>query len=217
MIWLSRYRWYVSHRSSPREWFNGGAARANVWLMRRDQRGAWATSAVWLLAALLPVGCKKPASDAPQVHGAAEGAHPQAAAPPVGDADMVAAVSNVSSDTPINLKFRLASRPEVGKPLTIELELVPDAGQQIQHIHMAFQAGEGLDVQGEQRLDIDAHAAESTVHHDLTVVPRHAGVLQLHATAVVDTSSASLARSYGIPVITFDVPPSVPVSHSVPD
>jgi hypothetical protein len=130
---------------------------------------------------------------------------------------MVSAVSNVSSDTPINLKFRLTSRPEVDKPLTIEFAVVPDSPEQIQHIHLAFLAGEGLDVQGEQKLDVDARAAAGTVRHDLTVVPRHAGVLQLHATAVVDTSSASLARSYGIPVITFAAPAPGPVSHSVPD
>jgi hypothetical protein len=208
----------------PGEWFNRKAARANVAAMRHDLRGKWLTGALWLAAPLLLVGCTKSASDAAslrQSHDDADKAQAtvasSAALQAAGDADMVAAVSNVSSDTPISLKFRLASRPEVDKPVIIEIALVPDAAEQIQHIHLSFQPGEGLEIQGEQKLDIEARAAAGAMRHDLTVVPRHTGVLQLHATAVVDTNSASLARSYGIPVITFDAPRSAPPSHSVPD
>jgi hypothetical protein len=205
----------------PGEWFNRKAARAKVAVMRHDLRGIWLTGALWLAAALLSVGCTKSGSD---VQGASQSSgtvqtKTQIAAATVmaGDADMVAAVSSVSSDTPINLKFRIATRPEVDKPLVVEIALVPDPTERIQHIHLSFQPGEGLEMQGERNLDIEARDAATTVRQELMVVPRHSGLLQLHAIAVVDTNAASLARSYGIPVITFDAPQSVPLSHSVPD
>jgi hypothetical protein len=117
------------------------------------------------------------------------------------DADMVSAVTAANTTKPISLKFRIGSRPVVGKPLKLELAVLPDSPTRIVRVHLIFQPSEGLAVVGEHEMDIDEIAAQSRVQRELTLQPLQPGVLSLTATAVVDTDAESISRSYTIPLI----------------
>ncbi len=117
------------------------------------------------------------------------------------DADMVSAVTAANTTKPISLKFRIGNRPEVGKPLKLELAVLPDSPSRIVRVHLIFQPSEGLAVVGAHEMDIDEVAAQSRVQREMTLQPLQAGVLSLTATAVVDTDAESITRSYTIPLI----------------
>jgi hypothetical protein len=154
------------------------------------------------IAALL-AGCSRTSNEVRVAGGAGDVGRGQAnsVSQPSTDADMVAAVSSVPSTTPISLRYRLADAPQVGQPVTVELVLITDSGVQVTRLHLAFRADEGLELRGSPTVDVEEAEANGTLRRQLVVVPRRDGVLQLHATAVVDTSKDSVARVYSIPLI----------------
>lgn len=117
------------------------------------------------------------------------------------DADFVAAVSNASSTTPIAVRFRIGSRPVVGKPFTIEILVQPDEQQAVSHIHLTFAPTDGLALEGDATIDAGEREAKAGLRRELRVTASQAGVLSLGATALVDTDTLSITRTYLIPVI----------------
>jgi hypothetical protein len=120
--------------------------------------------------------------------------------------DLVNAVSAANSTTPISLKFRIETKPVVGQPVTIELVLIPAQGIAIDHIHSSFQVGDGMQLASERAFDVEQPEAGVPLEHELTVLPRQPGVMEVTATVIVDSESGSLARSYAIPVIAEALP-----------
>jgi hypothetical protein len=117
------------------------------------------------------------------------------------DPDLVNAVSSANSTTPISMKFRIASHPLVGRPLTIEVALIPAQGVEFQHIHTSFQVGDGLQLSSERAYDVEQPAAGIPLEQELTVLPQQSGVLQINAIVTVDSDSGSISRTYSIPII----------------
>jgi hypothetical protein len=122
------------------------------------------------------------------------------------DPDLVTAVNSAHSNTPIGMKFGLASRPAVGTPLKVTIALIPAVGAGISHIHASFQPGDGLLLQSDRTLDVSDPGAGVVIEHEVSVVPQQSGVLSLGATVMVDMDGNSLARSYAIPLIVRDHP-----------
>jgi hypothetical protein len=117
------------------------------------------------------------------------------------DVDMVAGVSPGGSEPPIGLKFRIDTRPVVGMPAQLVLQLVPTPGVEISHIHGSLQVAEGLQLQSAHTFDIDAPQAGVPLEQHVTVVPQRNGVLSLNATLEIDYGNGSVARTYAIPLI----------------
>jgi len=130
-----------------------------------------------------------------------EAARALAAVVAAADADMVSAVTSADTTRPISLKFRIGTRPEVGKPLKLELVVVPDSPARIVRVLLIFQPSEGLAVVGDHQLDIGEAEAQARIQRELTLQPMQAGVLSLAATAVIDTETESISRTYTIPLI----------------
>ena len=120
------------------------------------------------------------------------------------DADMVTAVSSARSTTPINMKFALSARPVVGTAVTLTVALIPAPDAGINHIHVSFQPGDGLQLPADRVLDVTSPDAGQLIEQQLSVVPQQAGVLLLNATVLVDMDGGSMARGYTIPVIAGD-------------
>lgn len=152
------------------------------------------------VAALL-AGCARSADEVRAAHDARAGTQAVTASGPAADTDMVAAVSNVPSTTPVSLHYRLDDVPQVGKPVTIELALVTDANVHVLRLHLSFHADDGLELRGNPAVDLSEAEAGGTLRRQVVVVPQQGGVLQLHATAVVDSGDDSVARVYSIPLI----------------
>jgi hypothetical protein len=120
------------------------------------------------------------------------------------DADLVAAVGSAHSDAPINVKFRLDKRPQLGVPLQILVAIIPASNAQIGHLHGSFLPDTGMSVQGDRAFDAKDLRAGEPLEHQLTVVPEQPGVLNVNATFTLDLDNGSVTYSYAIPVIVGD-------------
>ena len=118
--------------------------------------------------------------------------------------DLVAAVSNADTATPVSLRFKLPEQPRVGQPLRLQLALAQAPGVEIDSMHVSFQPREGLDVQSEHSVEFVSPAVGATQQMMVTVLPGQAGVLGLAVTVQVDGNSSSIARSFMIPLIAID-------------
>jgi hypothetical protein len=110
-------------------------------------------------------------------------------------------VSASGSGPPISVKFRLDTKPVVGRPTQLVLALITSEGIENSHIHGALQAADGLLLQSPKSFDIDVPVGGDPVQQDVTVVPQRDGVLSLSATVVIDYENTSLSRTYVIPLI----------------
>jgi hypothetical protein len=114
--------------------------------------------------------------------------------------DMVAAVS-ASKGPPVELKFALPVRPEVGQVTDIDVALIPSQPLP-ESVSITFQIGEGLDiVEGSQMERIEKLTPGAPIRHVVKVLPKRDGIFSL--TAVVSFTSSNLEsnRTYSIPVI----------------
>lgn len=123
----------------------------------------------------------------------------------VADDGMVSAVS--ASGKPgasVDLKFDLATKPELGKPLVVTVAVVPRAAD-IAQLRVVFQSNEAVEVQSGSEMPMQEKPADGVaVSHAVTVVPRREGVLYLGAVALVESGAGSVARSFAIPIIVGD-------------
>lgn len=158
---------------------------------------------IWLCVIVLAgvAGCgwreDKPAA-APDSGKAAAAPAPRKAS--AVDKDMVSAVSGAKSSAIVDLKFKLGARPEPGKPIDIDIAVIPKvAGARIR---VLLQNAEGLEIRsGQEMLLSEPLAAGESAIHRVTVVPARDGVFAMTAVALVDTDQSSVTRTFAIPVI----------------
>jgi hypothetical protein len=115
--------------------------------------------------------------------------------------DMVAAVSSSKPGPPVELKFVLTSRPEVGQVMDVDVAVVPRAPVP-DSVSVAFQVADGLDiVDGSQLERVEKLVDGTPVRHVVKLIPKRDGIFAM--TAVVTFTSASLdsTRTFTIPVI----------------
>lgn len=121
-------------------------------------------------------------------------------------AGMVDAVGPSSSQVPVELKFSIRKRPEVGQDDEIDYALVPEA-QGIEQIHLAFGALEGLEVTSHGPiLAAVKPASGAPIFGSVTVRPAKTGVFTLTAAVGVQSNNQSRAWIFRIPIITADGP-----------
>jgi len=151
------------------------------------------------------VGCARdgtPGADAAAAGTAAAGSRRGAKAPV--DAMVSAVSASGKPGAPVELKFDLGSRPELGKPLEVTVAVVP-LGEGITQLRVVFQSNEAVEVQAGSEMAVqDRPAAGVPVSHTVTVVPRRDGVFYLGAVALVEGPGGSVARSFAIPIIVGD-------------
>lgn len=113
---------------------------------------------------------------------------------------MVRAVSPSGDTQLIDLKFSIDEKPEVGKPLTIQLALTPVA--KLERIFATFQGSEGLVLgSGGQLAQIDNPTAGVVLAHRISVTPSRDGIFYISATVLADTAEQSITRNFSIPII----------------
>ena len=114
--------------------------------------------------------------------------------------DMVAAVSATGKPgAPVELKFDIASRPELGQPLEIEVAVVPRSAD-ISQLRVVFQSNEAVEVRSGNEAVHNRPTEGTAITHMVTVVPKREGVFYLGAVALVDGAEGSVARSFAIPI-----------------
>jgi len=154
----------------------------------------------WLVG-LLAVACVAGCERAPEA--GAESAPPPARTvaqtatlPP----HMVSAVSGGKSNSSVDLKFALASRPEPGRPLDIDLAVIPREPEAT--VRVIVQNTDGISISAGQEVTIPKGAEPGVpVTHRVTVLPARDGIFSLSAVALVDSDKSSVTRTFAIPII----------------
>jgi hypothetical protein len=145
-----------------------------------------AAAAASSLARLKAIGAKTPSA-------AKEHALP-------GSADFVDAVAGPKSAVPVEVQFELHARPEVGKPVELDVHVIPTAP--LGRIVTSFHAEDGLAIeQGGAASEMDKPTPGVPFSHALTIVAQHDGIFYVSATVLVDLGADSVARTFTIPVI----------------
>ena len=117
---------------------------------------------------------------------------------------MVAAVSATGKPgAPVDLKFDLPTKPELDKPLEVNVALVPRSAE-LSQLRLVFQSNEAVEVRSGSEAVLDKPADGVALTHTVTVVPKREGVFYLGAVALVEGPSGSVARSFAIPIIVGD-------------
>jgi hypothetical protein len=119
-------------------------------------------------------------------------------------AEMVTAVSAGKPGAPVDMKFDLKNRPELGKPL--EVEVLVTAVSPLDKVHLTFQGTEALEVTGGGELQRSQSMPAGTgIKHTVTVVPRQEGASYVSVIALVEgAGEGSIARAFSIPVLVGD-------------
>jgi hypothetical protein len=116
--------------------------------------------------------------------------------------NMVGAVAaNKPAALPIQVKFELRERPQVGQPVDLDLAIVPMSAS-VDRISGKVEGEEGLEVvEGAQIAPTD-HPAEGTpIRQSVKVLPKQEGILTVHAVVTVDAGPQTSSESYAIPLI----------------
>jgi hypothetical protein len=168
----------------------------------------------WLAAAALALsqsGCgsgeKSAAAQAAggaqtaSVHGATKG---KKAGPGAGEdnlADMVSAVSAAKAGPPVELKFALPTRPEVGQVMDLEVAVIPRAPVPAS-VSASFQVVDGLEIVAGSHLErVDQLVDGKPIRHVVKVLPKRDGIFTLTAVVSFEQANQEWARTFSIPVI----------------
>ena len=128
---------------------------------------------------------------------------PQSASAPGEEAlaDMVAAVSSSKAGPPVELKFLLPTRPEVGQVTDVQVAIVPRAPVP-ENLSVSFQVVDGMDVVGGGQLQNVEHLVDGTpIRHVVKILPKRDGIFALTAVVSFTVSNQDAARTFSIPVI----------------
>ena len=115
--------------------------------------------------------------------------------------DMVAAVSSVKAGPPVELKFTLPTRPEVGQVMDLDVAVVPREPVP-ESLSVSFQVADGLDiVDGSQLERVDKLVDGAPIRHVVKILPKRDGVFALTAVVSFAASNQDGSRTFSIPVI----------------
>ena len=140
--------------------------------------------------------------DAPEAQGSSSGpAIPRQASKVAGLApDMVSAVSSGKSATVVSVHFALRAAPTIGKPLPVDIAVVPHVD--FRTLRVVFEARDGVKLQGDTSIGpVNDAAAEKAITHHLELMPESEGVYMVTASVDTEGGEGSITRVFSIPVI----------------
>jgi hypothetical protein len=174
------------------------------------------TTAVALLAGLLAVGCgskdegaaaeggaDKAAATAAKQAADAEGAAATAAANDK-TANMATAVADSKTTAPIDLKYDVLAKPDIGQPFEIELAFVPQVAADM--LEVEVNDAPGLVIVGERAASFAPVASGEIYTHKILLRGDNAGLFYVSVIAKVSTKVQSESRAFSIPVVIGTVP-----------
>jgi hypothetical protein len=120
-------------------------------------------------------------------------------------AGMVSAVSLGKSALPVGLKFELAARPEVGRPLAINLVVLPQIAAESGSI--AVTSADGFEpLAAGAAADLAAVAPEEAYRRSIKVTPARPGVLLLTLGVSLKHDENSETREFSVPILVEEPP-----------
>jgi hypothetical protein len=114
--------------------------------------------------------------------------------------EMVAAVS-LAKGPPVELRFALPVRPEVGQVTEVDVALVPSPPVP-DSVSISFQVVEGLEiVEGSQMERAEKLTAGMPIRHVVKVLPMRDGIFTISAVVAFTSGKVEATRTFSIPVI----------------
>jgi hypothetical protein len=115
---------------------------------------------------------------------------------------MVSAVAASKPSTlPVQLKFDLHDRPDIGQPLDVDLAIVPMSAS-VDRVAGTLEGEDGLELlDGGQIAPTDRPVEGVPIRHSVKVLPKREGIFTLHAVLTVDAAGQSSTGTYSVPVI----------------
>ena len=116
--------------------------------------------------------------------------------------NMVSAVAaNKPSTLPVQVKFELHDRPDVGQPVDVDLAIVPMSAS-VDRLSGRLEGEDGLELlEGAEIAATDRPAEGIPIRHAVKVVARREGIFTVHAVLTVDSSGQTSTETYAMPVI----------------
>jgi hypothetical protein len=115
--------------------------------------------------------------------------------------DMVAAVAATKAGPPVELKFALSARPEVGQVMDLDVAVVPHEPVP-ESLSVSFQVADGIDiVDGSQLERVDKLVDGTPIRHVVRILPKRDGIFALTAVVSLGAASQDVSRTFSIPVI----------------
>jgi hypothetical protein len=115
--------------------------------------------------------------------------------------EMVAAVSGSKAGPPVEMKFVLTSKPEVGQAMDIDVAVIPRAPVP-DSLSVTFQAAEGIDVVDGSHLEKVEKLVDGTpVRHVIKILPKRDGIFAVTAVVSFTSANQDLVRTFSIPLV----------------
>jgi len=120
-------------------------------------------------------------------------------------ASMARAVGNGKPGAAVDLRYDLLQRPEAGKPLQLQVALVPGPG--VDGMEVTFSGMDGISLSGELTASFAGVKSGEAYKHTLSVLPDRNGVFYVTASINAQVGGAMAGRTYSIPfVVGADTP-----------
>jgi hypothetical protein len=121
--------------------------------------------------------------------------------------NMVSAVASTKPSTlPVQVKFEMHDRPDVGQPVEVDLAIVPMSAS-VDRLSGKVEGEDGLElIEGADIAATDRPAEGTPIRHSVKVLPKREGLFTVRAVVTVDASGVSSTDSYSIPLIARPAP-----------
>ena len=129
--------------------------------------------------------------------------------------DMVAAVISNRAASPVQLRYDMSDRPEVGQAVTLNVALIPRAPADRVSVH--FQGGDGLAIlDGADTPPVEKAVEGTPIRHALRFLAKRDGIFTLDAVVSATSGGQVIERSFSIPVIAGKGLAELPRSEATP-
>lgn len=172
--------------------------------MKLGTASPWVRFLSLLAAAALLAACdSEPAPDTkaePVVKAAPKPkADPAKAAASDATAKMARAVGNGKPGAAVDIRYDIQAKPEVGKPMEVEIALIPGPG--VDAMEVTFAGMDGITLAGTLSASFPAVKAGEPYKHTLSLLPDRNGVFYITVAVNTQMGGTSLGRTFSIPFV----------------
>lgn len=129
---------------------------------------------------------------------------PVADAPPDPTSKMARAVGDGKPGAAVDIRYDFASKPEVGKPMEVQIAFVPRSG--VEALDATISGMNGITVAGNLKPHFDNVQAGNSYLHTFTLLPDRNGVYYVTVAVTTTLSGASIGRTFSIPFVVGAAP-----------
>lgn len=120
---------------------------------------------------------------------------------PVDDpnARMARAVGDRKPGAAVDIRYDIASKPEVGIPTQIKLAFIPNAG--VDALSATLSGMDGITIAGDLKPQFENVEAGKPYEHTFSLLPDREGVYYVTVAVTTTLSGASVGRTFSIPFV----------------